>query len=105
MSDQKTYDDDDAIAFIRKMLPADRQDCYAADEIVYIIDIMFDWDEKYGDSLSEAVTDAELKKIPTVTDYVKRELKKDGEVEMDPDDIDLIVKAELEYEESIEDFD
>ena len=35
--------------------------------------------------------------------FVAKEIRKDGEVVMDPEDINLIVKGELEYEESVED--
>ena len=38
-----------------------------------------------------------------LSEYVKAQLKKDKEIEMDPADVDLIVKGEIEYEESIED--
>lgn len=104
MSDELKYDEDQAVAFIRKMLPADKQDRYTDDEILYVIDIMFDWYEKHDSlDLSSVATEEELANIQALTAYVKKEIKADGEVEMDPEDIDIIVKGELEYEESIED--
>ncbi|MDE6717995.1 MAG: hypothetical protein K2J70_07375, partial [Muribaculaceae bacterium] len=99
------YDEQQAVNFIRQLLPADKQAAYTDDEILYVIDIMYDWYEKNGYlDLSMAVTDEEEADISKLTDYVRKEIARDGEVEMDPDDIDLIVKGELEYEESLEDF-
>ncbi|MDE6409822.1 MAG: hypothetical protein K2K81_06215 [Muribaculaceae bacterium] len=106
MSDVLKYDENDAVKFIRKLLPADKEMQYTDDEILYVIDIMYDWYEKNGYlSLDMNVTDEEEADISKLTAHVKKEIAKDGEVEMDPSDIDLIVKGELEYEESLEDFD
>lgn len=105
MSDNFGYDEEQAVKFIRKLLPADKQDRYTDDEILYVIDIMYDWYEKNGYlSLDSDVTDEEEEDLNAMTAYVRKEIAKDGEVEMDPDDIGLIVKGELEYEESLEDF-
>ena len=99
------YDEREAVKFIRRLLPADKQAEYTDDEILYVIDVMYDWYEKNGYlSIDMEVTDEEEADIEKMTEYVKKEIKKDGEIEMDPDDIDLIVKGELEYEESLEDF-
>ncbi|MBD5183955.1 MAG: hypothetical protein HDS97_03580 [Bacteroidales bacterium] len=105
MSDELKYDESEAVKFIRKLLPADKQDQYTDDEILYVIDIMYDWYEKNGYlSLDMNVTEEEDTDIEKLTTYVKKEIARDGEVEMDPSDIDIIVKGELEYEESLEDF-
>lgn len=105
MSDELKYDESEAVKFIRKLLPADKQDQYTDDEILYVIDIMYDWFEKNGYlSLDMNVTEEEDADIEKLTAYVKKEIARDGEVEMDPSDIDIIVKGELEYEESLEDF-
>lgn len=105
MSDELKYDESEAVKFIRKLLPADKQDQYTDDEILYVIDIMYDWYEKNGYlSLDMNVTEEEDADIEKLTTYVKKEIARDGEVEMDPSDIDIIVKGELEYEESLEDF-
>lgn len=106
MSNSMQYDEDEAVKFIRALLPSDKQDRYTDDEILYVIDIMYDWYEKNGYlSLDSEVTEEEDADISAMTAYVKKEIRRDGEIEMDPDDIEIIVKGELEYEESIEDFD
>lgn len=105
MSDELKYDENEAVKFIRKLLPADKEDQYTDDEILYVIDVMYDWYEKNGYlNIDMNVTEDEAADIDKMTAYVKKEIAKDGEIEMDPDDIDLIVKGELEYEESLEDF-
>ena len=105
MSDELKYDETEAVKFIRKLLPPDKEDQYTDDEILYVIDIMYDWYEKNGYlNIDMNVTEEEDADISRLTAYVKKEIARDGEIEMDPDDIDLIVKGELEYEESLEDF-
>lgn len=98
------YDEDDAIKFIRATLPQEVSERYDDDEILYVIDIIWDWYERNGYlKIDAGVTEEEELDVAKLTAYVTKEIKKDGEVVMDPTDIDMIVKGELEYEESIED--
>lgn len=98
------YDEDDAIKFIRATLPKEVSDKYDDDEILYVIDIIWDWYEKNGYlKIDAGVTDEEELDIEKLSAFVAKEIKKDGEIEMDPSDINMIVKGELQYEESIED--
>lgn len=104
MSELMKYDEDDAINFIRATLPSEVSERYDDDEILYVIDIIWDWYERNGYlKIDAGVTDEEELDVAKLTAYVAKEIKKDGEVVMDPADIDMIVKGELEYEESIED--
>lgn len=104
MSEETLYDEDNAIAFIRKTLPENVNARYDDDEILYVIDIIWEWYEKNGYlDLNSEVTEKEEHDLTRLTAYVKAQLKKDQEIEMDPADVDLIVKGEIEYEESIED--
>lgn len=104
MSELMKYDEDDAVKFIRETLPQEVSEQYSDDEILYVIDIIWDWYERNGYlKIDAGVTDEEELDIDKLTAYVAKEIKKDGEVMMDPKDIDLIVRGELQYEESIED--
>lgn len=104
MSELMKYDEDDAIKFIRATLPKEVSDKYDDDEILYVIDIIWDWYERNGYlKIDAGVTDEEELDIEKLSAFVAKEIKKDGEIEMDPSDINLIVKGELQYEESIED--
>lgn len=104
MSELMKYDEDDAIKFIRATLPQEVSERYDDDEILYVIDIIWDWYERNGYlKIDAGVTEEEELDVAKLTAYVAKEIKKDGEIMMDSADIDMIVKGELEYEESIED--
>lgn len=98
------YDEDDAIKFIRATLPEDVNAKYDDDEILFIIDTIWDWYEKNGYlDIDASVTDEEEMDLDALTAFVKKEVVRDGEILMDPVDIEMIVKGEVQYEESIED--
>lgn len=97
------FDEDDAVKFIRGTLPKSVNERYSDDEILYVIDTIWDWYEKNGYlSLDAEVTDDELLDEDKLVAYVKKEIKNDNEMMMDPEDVGLIVKGELQYEESID---
>ncbi|MBD5308928.1 MAG: hypothetical protein HDS10_00645 [Bacteroides sp.] len=99
------FDEDKAISFIRKELPQTVSEKYDDDEILFIIDTIWDYYERNGllDINSNIVEEEEID-ADKLIDYVKKEIKKDKELMMDPEDVGLIVQAELDYEESLEDF-
>lgn len=99
------FDEEKAIAFIRNYVGDEISSQYTDDEILYISDIIWDYYERNGMlSLNADVTDEEMLDVDKLVAYVKKELRNDDEIEMDDDDIPVIVKAELAYEESLEDF-
>lgn len=99
------FDEEKAIAFIRNYVGDEISSRYTDDEILYISDIIWDYYERNGMlSLNADVTDEEMLDVDKLVAYVKKELRNDDEIEMDDDDIPVIVKAELAYEESLEDF-
>ena len=100
------FDDDSAIAFIRKYIPQNVSDQYSDDEILFVVDTIWDFYESKGVvRLNEKLTENEENHISDLVDYVRKEIKKDEELMMDPEDVEYIVKGELAYEESIEMFD
>lgn len=104
MSDNTVFDEDKAIEFIRKYVGENVSSQYSDDEILYIIDIIWDYYEKNGYlSLDSDVTDEELLDPDKLVAYVKKEIANDKEILMDPKDVEKIVKGELNYEESLED--
>ena len=105
MSENYKFDEDQAIAFIRNYVGEKISNQYSDDEILYIVDIIWDYYERNGYlSLSADITDDEILDVDNLTAYVKKEVARDDELEMDPHDIAKIVKGELEYEERPEDF-
>lgn len=70
-----------------------------------IVDIIWDYYEDNGYlSLNSIETEEEQLDVDDLVKYVKKEVKNDQELIMDSKDVELIVKAELDYEESLEDF-
>ena len=106
MADQNyVFDEENAVKFIRNELSAVANEKYDDDDILCVIDIIWDYYENKGLlSLNADTTDEEVLDIDDLTEYVKKEIKKDNELVMDPKDIETIVKAELDYEESLESF-
>lgn len=106
MDDQQyKFDEDDAVKFMRNDLPEDISSKYSDDDLLCIIDIIWDYYERKGFlSLNLDVTEDEVLDIDDLVKYVKKEVKNDQDLIMDPKDIEKVVKAELDYEESLEDF-
>ena len=105
MSDELKYDEDRAVDFILNTLAVDVSGRCSDDDIVYIIDIIWEWYEKNGYlSLDADLSEEEEEDIAGMTDYVKKQIARDKNINMDPSDVELIVKGELQYEESIDDF-
>lgn len=104
MSDNYTFDEENAVKFIRESLPEEIREKYTDDEILYVVDIIWDYYEKKGLlSLDNIDTEEELLDIDDLVKYVKKELAKDKDAVLDIDDVKHIVKGELQYEESLED--
>lgn len=98
------FDEDKALEFIRNSIGAKISEKYSDDEILFIIDTIWDYYENHGFlSLDMDETEEEILDSDDLTNYVKKEVANEEELMMDPSDIALIVKAELEYEESLED--
>lgn len=99
------FEEDEAIKFIRATLPADKSAQISDDEILYVIDCIWDWYERNGYlAINADVTDEEEMDVTALTDYVKKEMRRAREFVMDPNDVEAIVEGELQYEESIEQF-
>ncbi len=105
--EMKTFDEDEAIKFIRNYMPADKSDLYSDDEILNIIDMIWDYYEDNGllelpSDDEDDINDEEAQDLPQIMAYVKKMLAKDKLAVVDVDDVHYIVEAELAYEKSIE---
>lgn len=101
----RTFDEDEAIKFIRATLTDEVNSRIADDDILYVIDCIWDWYERNGYlSINADVTDEEEINVNALVQYVQKELRKAKETLLVADDVEPIVKAELQYEESIEEF-
>ena len=99
------YDEEQAVKFIRSFIPENIRDKYTDDEILLVIDTIWDYYESKG--MLEVSADADEEDetdVAALSAYVAKEIKKDGEIVMDGSDIDQIVKGELAYEKTLEIF-
>lgn len=94
------YDEDKAIEFIRQTtgLPPSR---YDDDQILNIIDMIWDWQEANGFLEIDPGDDDDEIDITAVTAYVNRLLAKDKGNIVSPEDVAVIVSAELQYEDML----
>ncbi len=106
MGEMKTYEENDAVKYILSNLPSDVAEKYSDDDILLVIDIIFEFYENKGyfdlndiDESDDEFDESEL------FEFVKKSLKKDKDNPIDLDDVENIVHLELEYENSIDDFD
>ncbi len=99
------YTEDDAIKYIRQHTPAEIAEAYSDDEILNIIDMIFDYYEQNGmldiddDDLDDDLEPEQL--AAEITDYATRMLRRDREAKMRPEHLRPIIDAELAYEESV----
>lgn len=97
------FDEDKAIAFIKNHLAEAGCKDYDYDDILNVIDIIWDYYDEAGLTafdINDDDTD-EADDIATITAHVKKMLAKDSGNLIDPDDVDEIVTAEIEYENSL----
>lgn len=100
------YNEKDAIAYILSKLPPERAQAYTDDEILNVIDIIWDFYEESGlldpaTAFEDEDDDAEARELEALTKHVRRMLAKDKGSNIDPQDIEAIINAEIEYENSI----
>ena len=83
----KEYDENEAIKHIVNYLP---------------IDIIFEYYDKNGFfDIDAGVDDEENIDVDDLISFVKKQLRKDPDNVVDPDDVQSIVLGELDYEESL----
>jgi hypothetical protein len=102
MSDEIIHDDDDAVKFIRNYLPQEMKENLDDDDILYIIDVIYDFYDASGFFDGDGDDDATVEiDEELLIQYVEKNARKDGIRHFEPDEIALIVQGELEYCDSI----
>lgn len=105
MSDNELlgYDDIEAIKFIRNYIPQELKEQVSDDDIIYFVDLIYDFYESRG-ILSEELTDEEGEfefDDEELLDYVVKNARKDEVGQFDKDQIRFIVQGEMAYNESL----
>ncbi|WP_080903733.1 hypothetical protein [Parabacteroides sp. Marseille-P3160] len=105
------YDEDDSVAFIQNYLPQDLKEKFSKDDIIYIVDLIYNYYESKGylteeeDEEDEEIdNDVEIDE-EELLDYVVKNAMKDGIGKFEAEEIKQIVHGELEYCDSINLFD
>lgn len=96
------YDDLASAAFIRNHIPQELKTLLEDDDIIYFVDLIYDFYESRGLLGEEADEDAMLEfDEEELLDYVVKNALKDGVGKFDRDQIRFVVQGELAYCESI----
>lgn len=100
----KEFKEKDAIKLMRAALAPESADLYDDDEILNVIDIIWDWYDDNG--LLDIDTEADDEEVNTdsLIKHVRKMLAKDSDSPVKPEDVEPLVMAELRYEQSLEDF-
>jgi hypothetical protein len=105
MAEEIKYDEDAAVKFIKAFLPEECAEKFSDDDILFIMDCMWDFYEDNGYLEITADDTEEDLDIDKIVDYVNKAVIKDGEIKATKEELKIIINAELQYEESIGDFD
>lgn len=99
----KEFDESEALDFIRANAGSERISAYSDDDLLNIVDMIWDYYEINGMLDIDADADDEEDSLPEdITVYVKRMLKKDSGAKVNADDVYDIVRIELAYEASLD---
>lgn len=98
--DLLVFDEDEAVKFILKNMPVEYKNKISADDIDYVLDIMYEFYEKNGlieeDSTDEANIDEE-----DMFNYIMKCIQKDKIAKISETELQLILDGEFEYGKSI----
>lgn len=100
------YDDAASVAFIRNYIPQEMKVLLSDDDIVYFVDLIYDYYESRG-YMDEDLDEDEAIEVDEdeLVEYVVRNARKDGVGKFEPEQIRFVVQGELEYCQSINLFD
>ena len=97
----KIFDENDAIEFIRNFIPSDIKNKYSDNDILLLMDTMYDFYEEEDDDEEIVEDEAYLNRI---INYVKKCIRKDPDNNIEMDDVKHLVIGEIEYENTLDTF-
>lgn len=105
-NDDFLYDDDEAVRFIQNYLPQDLKGKFSNDDILYILDLVYEYYETNGlfDDEDDDEKEIEIDE-DEVVEYVIKNLKRDKIGRFEPEEVTFIVQGEMEYCDSLNMFD
>ncbi len=96
------FDEAKAVNEINKALVSHGRTPYPDDELLNVIDMIWDYYEENGLLELDSDDDEEEVTADEIISYVTRMLKKDKGANISVSDLPIIISAELDYEESLE---
>jgi hypothetical protein len=93
------YDEDESVIFIQNHLPQELKEKFSNDDILYIVDLIYEFYESKG-YLEESEEEVEIDENELIS-FVVKQAKKDEMSKYNEEDIAFIVQGELAYCESI----
>ena len=104
--DDWQYDDDEAVRFIQNYLPQELKGKFKDDDILYILDLIYEYYETNGLLGDDDDDDKEVEiDEDEVVEYVIKNIKRDHIGRFEPEEVRFIVQGEMEYCESLNMFD
>jgi hypothetical protein len=92
------YNEEAAVAFIRNYLPQELKEKFSEDDIYYIIDVDCDFYEE-RDFMNDEDEETELRDL---IKYIVQRAKTDKKVRYDPEDVAIIMRAEMAYADTLD---
>ena len=97
------FDENKAVEYINgKLIEAGRQ-IYPSEEVLNVIDMIWDFYDENGlldiDAEDDDYDEEDIE--PDLVEYVRRMLRKDKDATVLPEDVPLMVHAEIAYEDSL----
>ncbi len=96
------FDENDAIKYIRNIAPEEIANKYDDDELLNLIDIIYDYYEANGLLELDLDDDDDELDVDDLCSYVARMLRKDKGATLSVEDAPAFVQAYLEYENSLD---
>ncbi len=100
----KEFEEKEAIKAMRTALSAESSALYDDDELLNVIDIIWDWYDDQGLLDIDAEADDEEVNTDALIKHVGKMIAKDSDSPVKREDIEPLVMAELRYEQSLDDF-
>jgi hypothetical protein len=95
------YDDDEAVKFIRNYLPQELKEKFSDDDMMYIVDLVYEFYESKGFLSGADDTEVQIDEDELIQ-YVVKNAARDDVGKFTPDEIVWVVQGELAYCDSID---
>lgn len=98
------YDENEAVRYMRSALDAESARKYTDDDLLNIVDMIWDYYEMNGllDVDSGIDDEEDMDIVSELIDYAGRMIKKDKGCHVDPAHLEPLIRAELDYEDKLD---